>query len=72
MRNTYKIFPGLLLLISCLAFSCKKEDTGCFNQEMYDRYKDAICTQECQGVMGCDGNTYCNECIANSHGIAIE
>lgn len=70
MKKLLFILP--LVLISSLTFSCKKEDTGCFNQEMYDKYKDAICTHDCPGVIGCDGNTYCNECEANRNGIAVE
>jgi hypothetical protein len=72
MRNTYILLPGLFLLISCLAFSCKKEDTGCFSQEMYDTHKGDICPDNCFGVIGCDGNTYCSECDANRSGIAVE
>jgi hypothetical protein len=30
-----------------------------------------VCTEDCPGVCGCDGTTYCNECIAGSAGESI-
>ncbi|MFZ1634088.1 MAG: hypothetical protein WAT43_09460 [Chitinophagales bacterium] len=66
------LFILFLVLISSLTFSCKKEVTGCFNQEMYDTHNGGICPDNCLGVIGCDGNTYCSECDANRSGIAVE
>ena len=28
-----------------------------------------VCTEDCPGIEGCDGKTYCNECIAAREGI---
>ena len=32
---------------------------------------NAPCTADCIGVLGCDGKTYCNECVARRNGIKI-
>ncbi len=55
-------------LVLCFS-SCKKD---CFDQDLYDQYKDAFCTEDCPGVTGCDGKIYCNECEANRQGIRVE
>ncbi len=52
-----------------IATSCGKK--SCHDQAMEDAHATALCTQDCPEVCGCDGNTYCNECIANSQGIKV-
>lgn len=63
----------LLLILAIPGFitlnSCKK--SGCFDQSLKDRFANSACTMDCPGVIGCDGKTYCNECIANSQGIHV-
>jgi len=49
--------------------SCKKD---CYDKELQEQYQVIDCTADCPGVTGCDGNFYCNECIANSNGIRVE
>ena len=51
--------------------SCKKE-RSCYDEQLYQQYKNKGCTTDCPGVKGCDGKTYCNECEANSRGIRIK
>ncbi len=63
----YKI--ALFFSASVFLLSCNKD---CYDAELAKQYESALCTQDCPGVKGCDGKTYCNECIANSHGIRIE
>lgn len=58
---------SLLLLIM---FSCNKGEDKCYDRKL-DKSHSGICTADCPGVIGCDGNLYCNECVANSQGIKI-
>ena len=63
-----------LFVITILGFTinaCKK-DNDCFDQQLFNQHKNDICPQDCPGVVGCDGKTYCNECIANSKGIIVK
>ena len=63
----------LLLLSSAslsLTFSgCNKD---CYNPSLEAEYANKVCTTDCPGVVGCDGNTYCNECEANKAGVAVK
>jgi hypothetical protein len=62
----------LLRSILILSFSF----LGACSSDCYDAQMEAahsgICPQDCPGVCGCDGKTYCNECIANSQGIKVD
>lgn len=58
------------LLLLFFSFSACKTD------QIDDCYDPAIqhsnmCTMDCPGVCGCDGKTYCNECVAGWEGIAV-
>ncbi len=66
MKTTITLF---ILAIALGLASCKKD---CFDQALYDAHHGQICTADCPGVTGCDGKFYCNECVANSEGIAVE
>lgn len=60
-------------LMFCLLFTfvmaCNNDD--CYDAEL-EKNHPGICVQDCPQVCGCDGQTYCNECIANSRGIRID
>ncbi len=74
MKNRVFLVLSLLftiVLIGVLISSCKKE-SSCYDEKLYEEYKNRVCTMDCPGVVGCDGNTYCNECIANQHGIRVK
>lgn len=58
-----------MLTVAVLFPSCKKD---CFDQELYNAYQAVDCTADCPGVTGCDGQTYCNECVAAQHGIRVD
>ena len=60
----------IAFLFSITIMGCKTT-TGCFDQKLYDQHKSDACPEHCPGVKGCDGETYCNECIANSKGIRV-
>ncbi|MBI1288038.1 MAG: hypothetical protein GC178_10740 [Flavobacteriales bacterium] len=66
-----KIFGSIILLFASMATlsSCKKD---CYDKALEEQFYTIDCTADCPGVVGCDGKTYCNECIANSHGIRVE
>jgi hypothetical protein len=62
----------IIIALAAVALSfagCEKEG-GCYDRHMEENHS-GICTQDCPGVCGCDGKTYCNACIANSHGITV-
>lgn len=60
----------MLFLLAFTAAGCEEEPTSCYDAQM-EKEHSGICLQDCPGVCGCDGNTYCNECIANSKGIRV-
>ena len=69
-NKIFQIF--VLTMLSCFVFSCNKESNGCYDPKFHAEHKDDICPADCPGVIGCDGNFYCNECEANRQGIKVE
>lgn len=72
-----KPIAAFLLSITVLVLmltACSKDGShsSCFDQKLYDAYKDKFCTEDCPGVIGCDGKEYCNACIAASQGIRVQ
>lgn len=64
----FSVLPGLLLTL-ILTTSCMVD--SCYDEEVYQANKDNACPQDCPGVTGCDGKTYCNECVALGQGISV-
>ncbi|MCF8256229.1 MAG: hypothetical protein K9J06_01660 [Flavobacteriales bacterium] len=60
---------GLLILAASALPSCTED---CYDKALEEAFYTIDCTADCPGVVGCDGNTYCNECMANSQGIRVE
>ena len=71
MSKTTLITAFLFAILTALATSCNK-DKSCYDEALYQKHKNDICTMDCPGVVGCDGKTYCNECIARTKGISIK
>ena len=74
MNTTVKLktlMIASIIVFTTLLSSCIK-DNDCYDEELYQKHKDSVCPQDCPGVVGCDGLTYCNECEANKHGIRVE
>ena len=65
IRNFWGIFAVGIMLTAC----SKPHD--CYDHKLYKKHKNDFCTADCPGVLGCDGEMYCNECEANRHGIRI-
>jgi len=74
MKKVKLIYLTSLIIAAIFTLSvfsaCKKEKS-CFSASLKNTYKDKFCTMDCPGVLGCDGKTYCNECIAAKEGISI-
>jgi hypothetical protein len=71
MSKTTLMTVFLFSLLTALITSCNKEK-GCYDEELYQKHKNDFCTMDCPGVVGCDGKTYCNECIARTKGIRVK
>lgn len=72
-----KLTAAVLLSITVpvLMFAaCSKNGShsSCFDKKLYEEYKGRFCTEDCPGVIGCDGKAYCNTCIAASQGIRVK
>lgn len=74
MKKLHPVFKLLFFLIFigflAIGLSCSKEN-DCFDKDLYENHKNDVCPNNCPGVTGCDGATYCNECEANKNGIRI-
>lgn len=71
MSKTTLMTAFLFTILTALTTSCNK-DKGCYDEALYQQHKDDFCTMDCPGVVGCDGKTYCNECIARTKGIRVK
>lgn len=61
---------ALIFLSGVALTSCSKQlPSSCYEKGYHELHKNDVCTQDCPGVIGCDGKSYCNECIMQSHGI---
>ncbi len=71
MSKTTLITVFLFTLLIALATSCNK-NKSCYDKALYKKHKNDGCQMDCPGVVGCDGKTYCNACIARTKGIRVE
>ena len=70
MRKQLLVFGFILGISTLLILACKENEPECYDA-MMEAAHTGICTRDCPQVCGCDGITYCNECVANSMGISI-
>jgi hypothetical protein len=69
MKHVRLLSLFTLILFSTGFNSCKKEADSCYDAQLEQQSKNVNCPQDCGGIIGCDGKTYCNECEANRQGI---
>jgi len=55
-----------LMLISIGLCACNGDGLPCYDESLVH---NEPCTRDCPGFEGCDGKTYCNECVAAKLGI---
>ena len=58
-----------MLLLVLIIGSCNKEHE-CYDEELETSHS-GWCFDNCPGVCGCNGRTYCSECYAERNGIRI-
>jgi len=79
MKAIKNILLSIPIFLLILLFSCDKENNEkiypgkdpCFDSQLYEQHKNDICPDNCPGVVGCDGKTYCNACYALREGIRV-
>jgi hypothetical protein len=71
MTKKYFITISLYIILVMSLSSCTRL-SPCFDKELYKSMKGKGCTEDCPGVIGCNGRRYCNECEANKEGIRIK
>lgn len=75
MKTSPKYLISIVTFLFFLLFSCNKvtddEKDVCFDSQLYEQHKNDICPDNCPGVIGCDGKTYCNSCYALREGIIV-
>lgn len=71
MKKSIFVAIIFMFFLSFSISSCQKP-TSCYDEKLYQEHKDDLCPMDCPGVIGCDGNTYCNACIANTQGIKVK
>jgi len=59
---------NLIIVLGFILAGCSQENDHhtCYDSSLVH---ENVCTADCPGFEGCDGNTYCNQCVAARLGI---
>jgi hypothetical protein len=68
LKMFWPIFFMLLFAVSCIEES---KTEMCYDAAL-EASHSGICTEDCPQVCGCDHQTYCNACKAESVGIRVD
>jgi hypothetical protein len=67
-----KIVNLIIFSATILCLNACSKDHKCFDAALKKEYENKFCTQDCPGVVACNGVNYCNECIANTAGYKLK
>ena len=68
--NKKALITSIILSLTICLTSCNKGlPLSCYDPIYHHKHKNDPCFQDCPGVVGCDGKTYCNECGMHTNGI---
>jgi len=70
MMSIHKLL--FLTLPALLGLACQKKQASCYDENLKLKSQTVKCSSDCPGIKGCDGNFYCNECVAAMSGIRPE
>lgn len=64
-----KVLLITMSLVLCMS-ACRKS-TSCYDAALAHEFEVKDCSMQYAPVVGCDGQTYPSECVANTYGIRV-
>jgi hypothetical protein len=71
-RDMNYLVLGTTFFFAVLITGCHKKQAACYDEALKKSTETVRCSSDCPGIKGCDGNFYCNECVAAMSGIRPE